>query len=100
MNKIILITGAFGFVGKNLLQYFSTKKQNRIVALDIIGPNIPDYVDYYSWDDVAKIPWNEIDVIIHLAGIAHDTSGAVDEAQYYKINVGLTKKIFDHFLKK
>jgi nucleoside-diphosphate-sugar epimerase len=39
-----------------------------------------------------------LDAIIHLAGKAHDTSNTVEEAEYFEVNLGLTKNIFDHFL--
>jgi nucleoside-diphosphate-sugar epimerase len=38
-------------------------------------------------------------VIIHLAGKSHDTKNKSSEQEYYNINVELTKKIFQYFLK-
>ena len=40
----------------------------------------------------------EIDAIIHLAGKAHDTKKKSAADVYYKVNTGLTQKIFDWYL--
>ena len=39
-----------------------------------------------------------MDVIIHLAGKAHDTKNTTEEKTYFDINVGLTQQIFEYFL--
>ena len=39
-----------------------------------------------------------VEAIIHLAGKAHDTKNTSEEQTYFDINVGLTKKIVEHFL--
>ncbi len=38
------------------------------------------------------------DVIIHLAGKAHDIANISDPLDYYQVNTELTKQIFDIFL--
>jgi nucleoside-diphosphate-sugar epimerase len=67
--------------------------------LDIIAP-VKDGVRYtFSWDFLDKegeIP--EVDAIIHLAGKAHDTKNQSAADVYFKVNTGLTQKIFDWFL--
>ena len=40
----------------------------------------------------------EIDAIIHLAGKVHDTKNQSAAEVYFKVNTGLTQKIFDYFL--
>lgn len=40
----------------------------------------------------------EVDAIIHLAGKAHDTKNLSAAEVYFKVNTGLTQKIFDYFL--
>lgn len=95
---IILITGVHGFVGSNLVKALS--KEHTIYGLDIISP-IKEGVKYtFSWDYLDKedgIP--EVDAIIHLAGKAHDTKNQTASDVYFKVNTGLTQKIFDYFLK-
>ena len=93
----ILITGVHGFVGSNLVKALS--KEHTIYGLDIIAPQ-KDGIKYtFSWDDLDKesmIP--EIDAIIHLAGKAHDTKNKSAADIYFKVNTGLTKRIFDYFM--
>ena len=104
----ILITGVHGFVGSNLVAYLA--KENEIYGLDIIAPEKEGVVKTYSWDDLEKssrvqefkslsdtIP--EVDAIIHLAGKAHDTKNQAAADVYFKVNTGLTQKIFDYFLR-
>jgi nucleoside-diphosphate-sugar epimerase len=93
----ILITGVHGFVGSNLVKALS--KEHTIYGLDIVSP-IKDGVRYtFSWDFLEKpgeIP--EVDAIIHLAGKAHDTKNQTVSDVYFKVNTGLTQKIYDYFL--
>ena len=95
----ILITGVHGFVGSNLVN--ALKEQHTIYGLDIISPQ-KDGIRYtFGWDYLDKedgIP--EVDAIIHLAGKAHDTKNQSAAEVYFKVNTGLTEKIFDWFLKQ
>jgi nucleoside-diphosphate-sugar epimerase len=89
----ILITGINGFVGSNLVQKF--KSDYTLYGLDI-NLACPTGVNrVFSWQELNLIP--EVDIIIHLAGKAHDTKNTAAEQEYYDINLGLTKIIFDHF---
>ena len=94
----ILITGVHGFVGTNLVKALS--KEHTIYGLDIISP-VKDGVSFtFSWDYLDKedgIP--AVDAIIHLAGKAHDTKNEAAADVYFKVNTGLTKKIYDYYLK-
>ena len=94
---IILITGVHGFVGSNLVAYLA--KENVIYGIDIIAPEKEGVVKTYSWDDLDDGFVPEIDAIIHLAGKAHDTKNQSAADVYFKVNTGLTQKIFDYFLK-
>lgn len=91
----ILITGIHGFVGSNLVEYLATG--NEIYGLDIIAPQKEGVIKTYSWKDLdaGRIP--EVDAIIHLAAIAHDTKNRVDESLYLKVNRDLTVKMADYF---
>ena len=94
----ILITGVHGFVGSNLVKALS--KEHTIYGLDIISPTKDGVRFTFSWDFLDKpneIP--EVDAIIHLAGKAHDTKNQTVSDVYFKVNTGLTQKIYDYFLK-
>jgi nucleoside-diphosphate-sugar epimerase len=76
--KNIFITGDTGFVGRNILTQFS---------------------DQYTFTkyDRKNIDLTNIDIVLHLAGKAHDFDNS-DNFEYYNSNTELTKKIFDSFL--
>lgn len=94
MTKLLL-TGSSGFVGSNLYDVFH--QDFELFGLDITkGGRFPQE-RVFSWDDPDQFP--EVNAIIHLAGKAHDTSDSTGEAEYFEVNLGLTQKIFDHFLR-
>jgi nucleoside-diphosphate-sugar epimerase len=90
----ILITGIHGFVGSNLV--IALKSQHTLYGLDITSPEKEGVQKTYGWDELDQIP--QADVIIHLAGKAHDTKNTSAAKDYYDINVGLTQKIFEYFI--
>lgn len=77
--KSIFITGSTGFVGNNVVNYFST-----------------DY-DIYKYVKNDKIIIDQ-DVVLHFAGKAHDLKNVTNIQEYYFSNTELTKNIFDAFL--
>ena len=92
----ILISGIHGFVGSNLVEYL--KSGNEIYGLDIVAPEKDGVVKTFSWDDLDADALPEMDAIVHLAGKAHDTKNKSAADVYFKVNTGLTQKIFDYFL--
>ena len=82
-EKKILITGASGFVGKNLQNYLSTSNEIKALSVRYI-PNQRFHL--------------EGDVFIHLAGKAHDLKKVSSPQDYYDANFELTKQLFDAFL--
>lgn len=93
----ILITGVHGFVGSNLVADLA--KENELFGLDIVAPEKEGVTKTYSWEDLDNGLIPEVDAIIHLAGKAHDTKNQTEAEIYFKINTGLTQKIYDYFLK-
>jgi nucleoside-diphosphate-sugar epimerase len=77
MNSIFL-TGSSGFVGVNLVEYFESSV-------------------FLKYQRAATIEINQ-DVVIHLAGKAHDLKNTSTPADYYQVNTELTQKVFDLFL--
>lgn len=79
----ITIIGATGFVGVNLQSYLS--------PLYDVDPMSFRYLPNQQIDLKA-------DVIIHLAGKAHDLKKVSKSVDYYEANFELTKQLFDAFL--
>jgi nucleoside-diphosphate-sugar epimerase len=93
----ILITGIHGFVGSNLVA--ALKENHTIYGLDIVSPIKEGVSHTFAWDDLEKgIMPVDVDAIIHLAGKAHDTKNQADADVYFKVNTGLTQRIYDYFL--
>lgn len=92
----ILITGLHGFVGSNLT--LTLKPHHTLYALDIISPKKDGVSKTYSWSDLEEHQIPEVDVIIHLAGKAHNTKNQSEAKIYFDINTGLTQKIYNYFL--
>ncbi|MBC7886431.1 MAG: NAD-dependent epimerase/dehydratase family protein [Ferruginibacter sp.] len=93
-----LLTGANGFVGTNISLDLLHKPGHKLFALDVAVAENKYFEIFYTWKNLQAINWNEIDIVIHLAGKAHDTSNTSNAQDYFDINVDLTKKIFDLFL--
>jgi nucleoside-diphosphate-sugar epimerase len=75
----IFLTGSSGFVGKNIFRNFS------------------DYYKISNYIRDSEFIINE-DIVIHLAGKAHDLKNISHQCDYYFSNTELTKKVFDAFL--
>ena len=75
----IYLTGASGFVGKNLISSFDKKV----------------LIKKHVRDSEFLITQN---TVIHLAGKAHDLKNISNKDEYYEVNTELTKQIFDSFL--
>lgn len=80
----ITLTGASGFVGKNLSRYL-TQKQFVVKLLSLRGSN-------WQFDSNAE-------AIVHLAGKAHDLKKTSDPEEYYRVNFELTQSLYESFLK-
>ena len=87
----IIITGITGFVGQNLVPYLSDIFDVKGLSRQLFSISL-NYTAFFE---------NEIayDAIIHLAGKAHDLKNTSNDNDYFETNFGLTKKLFDKFLK-
>ena len=84
----ILISGIHGFIGSNLV--VALKAQHILYGLDIVSPQKDGVIQTFEWNELEQIP--SVDVIIHLAGKAHDTKNQTDAQVYFDINTGLTQQ--------
>lgn len=82
MSKILL-TGVSGFVGSTVWEYL--QNQYELKKLQVRK-------------EFTEADFLDVDVIIHIAGKAHDLKNTSNPEEYYKVNFELTKKLFDFFL--
>lgn len=82
----VYITGATGFVGKNLSVFLSEKN------VEVSGVSLRDSNWKYQFQEAAH-------ALVHLAGKAHDTANTSSSDDYFSINRDLTIELFDVFLK-
>lgn len=81
--KKIIIKGVSGLIGNNFINYL--KSSYEIIPIKVrLMPN--------QQIDLAA------DVIIHLAGKAHDLKKVSNPSEYYESNFKLVKQLFDSFL--
>lgn len=80
----IVITGATGFVGGNLLAYLR--------GLDIPARTLNLRTPSIEWD------LSNTHALVHLAGKAHDLKNVSKPEEYYHVNTLLSNEIFDAFL--
>ena len=98
-EKVLGITGAFGYIGKRLIENLKTKEDfHRIVCLDIAEPaeKLPDrfisrHCDVRDEDNVLRtFQETNIDTVVHLAFIAHPTR---DPGFEHDVDITGTKNI-------
>jgi nucleoside-diphosphate-sugar epimerase len=81
----IIVTGASGFVGRNLCPYLAGH------GWHVVPVSMRDQ----AWK--SRLP-DDAEAIIHLAGLAHDLRNTRKADEYFRINTELTAELFDVFL--
>jgi len=84
MSKFIF-TGSTGFVGSNLIKYIAQNNLGEVQTLNLRQP--------------LQSPLPNHDIFIHLAGKAHDVKNVSNPQEYFDVNLGKTKELYDLFLK-
>lgn len=95
--KHILITGAAGFVGSNLIPYLQAHLPGMRIT-KLTRNRASDDLDVILWEELSEASFQDIDAVIHLAGKAHDTKNTSAAREYFDVNFELTKKVYDLFL--
>ena len=88
----VLVTGSSGFIGFNIINYFHN------TSVKILPFSRAKGQDYFNINS-DYLNNEEVNVIIHLAGKAHDIKNLLNEQDYFEANTDLTINIFDSFLK-
>jgi nucleoside-diphosphate-sugar epimerase len=92
----ILVSGYNGFVGKNLIKSLDGKNVHILSrGTDNVFKN---FKSAFTWNELSLQHLKEIDVVIHLAGKAHDLKNTADAVEYFRVNTDLTSRLFDLFL--
>jgi len=94
----ILVTGASGFVGSNLIEYLNDKECYGVVALIRSSRNLHSGLNveyrYFDLDDqnISQMDLSDIDVIVHCAGRAHVMKDLAKDplAEFRAVNVEST----------
>ncbi|HCN84401.1 MAG TPA: hypothetical protein DIT07_12390 [Sphingobacteriaceae bacterium] len=97
----LLITGATGFLGINILRYLKRDSDIEIHILTRDKLKSADLIDIeqaniITYDEIMN--FSEYDTILHLAGIAHNSKKVKDPEVYCKVNFELTKYLYENFL--
>jgi len=82
----ILVTGHRGFIGTNLFPKLQSRFSDNIIGLDIKDGN-----------DLISCELPQADVIIHLAGLSGVRQSLDNPTEYWKQNVIVSQRLFDHF---
>lgn len=93
----ILITGASGFIGTNLVPYLHKHMQG--AEFVFLSRSKTGSRAEVVWTELSQKSLEGIDTVVHLAGLAHDTKNSLDDSAYYSVNFELTKLLYDYFLK-
>lgn len=79
----LLISGASGFVGQNLIKSLNEYDIKKLTL---------------RFKKIQDVNIERFDKVIHLSGKAHDLKNTSTPDEYYQVNTELTKKVFDAFL--
>jgi len=101
LKKKILITGATGFIGQQLLSYLNSRKKVKsddVYPIKIISRNIQPIYETIVCDlQSENIPddiMDDVDTLFHLAGYAHDLrEPSKSENLYHTLNVDATIRL-------
>lgn len=94
----LLITGASGFVGSNLIPFLQRELPNSTLSILSRTKNVHQH-NTILWSELESSATDSVDAVIHLAGKAHDTSNTAAEQEYFTVNFGLTQQLYDWYLK-
>ncbi len=106
-NQNILVTGVHGFVGEHVINELvqaghkvtGTDRRSELSAS--LGEKVSQYIscDLSNPDDVRKINWNNIDSIIHLAGLSNVGASFEHPSEYMSVNTSVIIEMFEACIK-
>lgn len=103
-NKIILVSGGAGFLGRNLIKRLLSEKENKIICVDnlITGSldNIKEFMNnenfyFLNFDVTHKLFLPKVDEVYHLASLASPDKYKEFPIETILVNVEGTKNLLD-----
>ena len=88
----ILLTGSSGFIGSNLYEYL--KDRYTIIGIDNKEGRFREKNELLT----CELP--DVDIVIHLAGLSGVRQSLDNPTEYWKQNVIVSQRIFDHYKDK
>ena len=85
----ILVTGHKGFIGTTLFKKLQSNLSYKVIGLDIKDGN-----------DLLTCDLPKVDVVIHLAGLSGVRQSLDNPTEYWKQNVIVSQRLFDHYKDK
>ncbi len=89
----ILITGSTGFIGQRLLKYCKINNFKIRLLSRSLNKTTETFKCDFEKDAIPPNAFRGIDIVIHLAGVAHDLKSGINISTYEKVNVDATKSI-------
>lgn len=93
-----LVTGARGFIGRHLVNHLRERHVKVIStskSSDGLDTGRNCYPVYHGFDAVPPEALEEVDIVFHLANVAHTQLSADDQSLYWQINVKGTQDLLD-----
>jgi len=91
----VLVTGASGFVGRAACAEFVNRRWSVLAALRSAGSIAPPGTEPGIVGDVRSSQWrlDGVEVVVHLAAIAHQLRGQQADAVYHAVNCAATERL-------
>ena len=97
-HRTVLVTGASGFVGQPMVAALAragyrvraaTRKKAASFPPGVEHALVPDFVNRVDWDTILR----GLDIVVHVAGLAHADTPGIPEARFDRINRGATQEL-------
>ncbi len=95
----ILLTGASGFIGSQVLEKFNKTIEFHCIDRNLSSHRLKDYErgSIVEGHDLLTCDLPDVDAVIHLAGSSGVRHSLENPTEYWKNNVIMSQRIFDHY---
>jgi len=97
-SNIVLVTGASGFVGRPLIEALvrvgyrvraATRDRTASFPTGVERVLVPDFINPVDWRPIVR----GVDIVVHLAGLAHADTSEIPETRFDRLNRGATHNL-------